>query len=519
MLHKYLTFSNISDICIHFIGITLYLAKVPKEERGEEMKYERLPEAAAQSTEALQKYLYDNGIQFVKLFFTDPFGKFQSWRIPAGKFQGEHTDAFFDGSSIRGWQGIEESDMRIVPDVHTAFRDPFPVHPTVGIICDVVDPVKEVPYSRDPRRVAKAAEAYLKQSGIATHAYFGPEQEFFLFDDVQFSADEGTVQAYSRETMHGLQRGNHRNTDAKANYPMRAKEAYFSGPAQDAYEDVRADMVLAMQAVGLDVDKDTHEVAPGQHEMGTKYDSLVRAADKAMLLRYVIKGVARKHGLYATFMPKPLLTDNGSGMHVHMSVWNGKMNLFAGEQYGGLSALALSAIESMLQHAPSLLAITNPTVNSYRRLVPGFEAPTNLVFSARNRSAAVRIPVFQGKEGARFEFRCPDAASNPYLTFSAMLMAALDGMRTHLEPRKPLEKDIFHGLSEEERKAIHSTPGTLRDSHAALAAKHQFILAGGVFTHDLIAALQRKAEQDLAFVEAAPPDARLAREFHLYCFD
>lgn len=480
------------------------------------IRYKRLPDAARESAETLQAYIAEHQILFVKLCFTDPFGKFQSWRIPAEKFRGTDTDAFFDGSSIRGWQGIEESDMRAVPDVHTAFLDPFSPS-TIGIICDIIDPVKGTPYSRDPRRVAKAAEAYLRATGIGTTAYFGPEQEFFLFDSITFSVEKGTVQAYSCESVEGLTQENCRT------YPIRAKEAYFTGPGQDAYANVRAEISLALAAVGLDVEKDTHEVAPGQHEMGTRFDSLVRVADMAMLLRYVVKEVARKHGLYATFMPKPLLMDNGNGMHVHMSIWDGENNLFSGKTYAGLSEMALSALEGLLQHAPALLAITNPTVNSYRRLVPGFEAPTNLVLSARNRSAAGRIPIFEGPKGARFEFRCPDAMSNPYFTFSAMLMATLDGIKRKVKARKPLEKDVFHGLTATERRGIQSTPGSLVEAHANLKKDMNFLLYDGVFTPDLLSALQHKAAEDIDFVQKAKgkniDHAKLAREFYLYCFD
>lgn len=436
------------------------------------------------------KLIKDNGIQIVDTRFTDLFGGWQHYSIPASRLT---EDMFedglgFDGSSIKGFQVINESDMLMVPDPNSAFIDPTLTVPTVVLICDIIDPITRQPYSRDPRTVAHKAEAYLKSTGIADTAYFGPEAEFFLFSDVRFSqaADHGFYFIDSPEAVW--------NTGAEVEggnkgYRIRHKEGYFPVPPTDTLQDIRSEMILKMMAIGIDVELHHHEVATaGQCEIDMRFDSLVKMADNLQKYKYIVRNVARAHGLTATFMPKPIFGDNGSGMHTHQSLWKDGEPLFFDEaRYALLSEMAEYYIGGILHHAPALLAICAPTTNSYRRLVPGFEAPINLVYSVRNRSAAIRIPTYSSSpKSRRIEFRAPDGMCNPYLAFAAMLMAGLDGIQNKIAPPRPLDVDIYE-LSPEEKADIRGTPGSLSEALDALEADHAFLLKGNVFTEDVIA--------------------------------
>ena len=437
----------------------------------------------------------DKGICGVDLRFIDLPGLWQHFTISAKEFQ---ADAFeegvgFDGSSIRGFQAIQESDMLLFPDASTAFIDPFFERPTLNIICNVKDPITGESYSRDPRYVAQKANAYLKSTGIADTAYFGPEPEFFIFDDVRF---DQTYQHgfYYVDAGEGFwNSGRAENPDAAGNsrnlgYKPRYKEGYFPVPPMDSHQDLRTEMMLELEKVGVEVEVHHHEVGTaGQAEIDMRFDSLVSMGDKLMKYKYVIKNVGRRHGKTVTLMPKPLFQDNGSGMHVHQSLWlNGKNTFFEPDAYAGLSRTALHYIGGILKHAPALLAFCNPTTNSYRRLVPGYEAPINLIYSMRNRSAAVRIPVYSGSERAkRIETRFPDPTCNGYLAFSALLMAGLDGIQNAITPMGPLDKDLYD-LPPEEHAKIPSTPGSLEEALDALEGDHEFLLKGDVFTQDLV---------------------------------
>jgi glutamine synthetase len=436
------------------------------------------------------KLIKDNGIQIVDTRFTDLFGGWQHYSIPASRLT---EDMFedglgFDGSSIKGFQVINESDMLMVPDPNSAFIDPTLTVPTVVLICDIIDPITRQPYSRDPRTVAHKAEAYLKSTGIADTAYFGPEAEFFLFSNVRFSqaADHGFYFLDSPEAVW--------NTGAEVEggnkgYRIRHKEGYFPVPPTDTLQDIRSEMILKMMAIGIDVELHHHEVATaGQCEIDMRFDSLVKMADNLQKYKYIVRNVARAHGLTATFMPKPIFGDNGSGMHTHQSLWKDGEPLFFDEaRYALLSEMAEYYIGGILHHAPALLAICAPTTNSYRRLVPGFEAPINLVYSMRNRSAAIRIPTYSSSpRSRRIEFRAPDGMCNPYLAFAAMLMAGLDGIQNKIAPPRPLDVDIYE-LSPEEKADIRGTPGSLSEALDALEDDHAFLLKGNVFTEDVIA--------------------------------
>lgn len=429
----------------------------------------------------------ENGVQIVDLRFIDFPGLWQHFSVPVDKLD---EDAFenglgFDGSSIRGWQGIQESDMLVMPDATTAFIDPFAQVPTCVLICNIADPITRESYSRDPRNIAMKAAAYLKSTGIADTAYFGPEAEFFIFDDIRydFAVNEGYYHIDSAEGQWNTGRAESPNLG----YKVRYKEGYFPVPPSDTMQDIRSEMVLAMQRCGIDVEAHHHEVATGgQNEIDMRFQSIVKMADQLILYKYIIKNVARKHGKYACFMPKPLFADNGSGMHVHLSLWKDKQPLFPGDKYAGLSDMGLHAIGGLLKHASALVAITNPTTNSYRRLVPGYEAPNRLAYSSRNRSAAVRIPMYSTSPKAkRIEFRCPDPSCNPYLGFAAMLMAAIDGIQNKIKPGEPLDKDIYD-LPPEEDKKVPTTPGSLDEALSNLEKDHQYLLKGDVFTEDVL---------------------------------
>jgi glutamine synthetase len=430
----------------------------------------------------------DEGIEIVDLRFCDLPGLMQHFSMPAGQLTAEVFDegVGFDGSSIRGFQEIQESDMLLVPDPNTTVVDPFTQHKTLNLNCFVNDPVTGESYSRDPRYVARKAEEYLTSTGLADTCYMGPEAEFFVFDDVRFDQNEHEGY-YSIESVEAAWNTG-REENPNLGYKPRYKEGYFPVPPMDHFQDLRSEMILVLERVGVEIEIHHHEVGTaGQAEIDMRFDSLLRMADKLMLYKYVVKNVARQAGKTATFMPKPVFQDNGSGMHTHQSLWKGGEPLFYSEAgYAGLSDMGRWYIGGLLTHAPAILAFSNPTTNSYKRLVPGYEAPVNLVYSQRNRSAAVRIPLYsQSPKAKRLEFRCPDPSCNPYLAFSAMLMAGLDGIQNRIEPPDPMDKDLYD-LPPEELSKVPQVPGSLDAVLEALEEDQAFLKAGGVFTDDLI---------------------------------
>jgi glutamine synthetase len=434
----------------------------------------------------------ENDVKAVDLRFLDFPGLWQHFTIPVDKL---NEDVFeeglgFDGSSIRGWQAINESDMLVVPEADTAFLDPFTAIPTVVMICNIQDPITREDYSRDPRNVARKSVNYLKSSGCADTCFVGPEAEFFIFDDVHFDQTPNSSHYFVDSIEGQWNRG--KNTRAVGEGPnlghkLRHKEGYFPVPPADQMMDLRNEMMQTMIGMGLEVECQHHEVGTaGQAEIDLHYNDLVSMADHMMMYKYAVKNTAAKYKKTVTFMPKPIFEDNGSGMHTHMSLWKNGEPLFAGNGYAGLSETGLHAIGGLLRHAASVLAFTNPTTNSYKRLVPGYEAPVNLAYSQRNRSAACRIPMYSPSPKAkRIEFRCPDPSCNPYLAFSAMLMAMLDGIQNKINPGEPLDRDIYD-LPPEEASNVSTTPGSLQDSLTALANNHEFLLRGDVFTKDVI---------------------------------
>ncbi|PLX83363.1 MAG: type I glutamate--ammonia ligase [Desulfuromonas sp.] len=459
------------------------------------------------------KFAEDNGVQFVDFKFLDFVGIWQHFSTPICEFS---EDIFeegigFDGSSIRGWQPIHNSDMLIMPDPTTAKIDPFVKAPTLSLICNIIDPITKEGYSRDPRFIAQKAEAYLKSTGLADTAYFGPEPECFIFDDVRY-ASTANESFYSVDSKEGIW-----NTGAdempNLGYKPRHKEGYFPCAPTDSMIDLRNEMVLALQEVGLHIECAHHEVATGgQCEIDMRFDSLLAMGDHLQWFKYVIKNVAVRNGKTVTFMPKPIFNDNGSGMHCHMSLWKEGKNLFAGDGYGGLSKMAMYYIGGIIKHAKALCAFTTPSTNSYKRLVPGFEAPVNLAYSNRNRSASLRIPVTDNEKAKRVEYRTPDPSANGYLAFAALMMAGLDGIENKIDPGQPLDKDIY-GLSPEELKDIPSVAGTLDEALTALEADHEFLLKGDVFTEDVIdmwISYKREAEVDPVRMRPCP------EEFALY---
>jgi glutamine synthetase len=435
----------------------------------------------------------EKGARMVDFKFTDVPGTWQHFSAPVRVLdQSLFTQGIgFDGSSIRGFQEINESDMLLIPDPATAILDPFTAEATLSLVCNVTQPgARRDPYTRDPRNIARKAEEYLGQSGIADKAYFGPEAEFFVFDDVKYRSSQNEQWAMVDSDEAHWNSG--RNGTANLGHRNRPKEGYFPVAPNDTLQDLRTEMVLMMEDCGIPVEAQHHEVgAGGQCEIDMRYDSLLAMADKVMLYKYIVKNVARRQGKTVTFMPKPIFGDNGSGMHVHMSLWKSEQPLFAdAEGYAGLSELARFFIGGLLTHAPSVLALAAPTTNSYRRLVPGYEAPVNLVFSQRNRSAAVRIPMYSDSPYAkRVEFRPPDPTCNPYLTFSALLLAGLDGIRREITPEQhgfgPLDRNIYE-MSECEKREIRSVPGSLDEALERLEADHEFLLVGDVFTSDVL---------------------------------
>jgi len=433
------------------------------------------------------EFIRKEGVEIVDFRFMDFPGLWQHFSVPAREIE-EDTFAQglgFDGSSIRGWQAINESDMLVKPVPESAFLDPFLAAKTLVMICNICDPVTGEDYTRDPRNIARKADNYVKRLGLADTAFFGPEAEFFIFDDIRFDQNEHEGY-YHIDSIEGRWNTG-REERPNLGYKPRYKEGYFPVPPTDSLQDIRSEMVLILEKIGVAIEAQHHEVATaGQAEIDMRFAPLVEMADNVLKYKYVIKNTAHKHGKTVTFMPKPLFNDNGSGMHVHFSLWKDGKNLFAGDGYAGLSELAMHAIGGILKHAPSLLAFTSPTTNSYKRLVPGFEAPVNLAYSRRNRSAAVRIPMYSvSAKAKRIEFRCPDPSCNPYLAFSAMLMAAIDGIQNKIHPGDPLDKDIYD-LPPEELAQVPKTPGSLREALANLEADHAYLLKGDVFTPDVI---------------------------------
>ena len=439
------------------------------------------------ASEILKK-IQDENIQMIDLKFIDLPGTWQHLTV----FQDQiDEDSFesgvaFDGSSIRGWKAINESDMMMVPDPNTAWIDPFMAEPTLSLICTIKEPRTGELYSRCPRAIAYKAIDYLKASGLGDTAYFGPEAEFFVFEDVRFDQTENKG-FYYVDSVEGRWNSGAVEAGGNKGYKPGYKQGYFPVSPTDTLQDIRTEMLLTMAACGVPIEKHHHEVASGgQCELGFRFADLISAADYLMTYKYCIKNVGKKHGKTITFMPKPLFNDNGSGMHTHQSIWNDGEPLFAGDGYAGLSQMALHYIGGILKHAPAILAFSNPSTNSYKRLVPGFEAPVNLAYSQGNRSASVRIPLAgDSPKAKRLEFRCPDATANPYLAFAAMLCAGIDGIKNQIDPGDPLDVDIYE-LSPEELAKIPSTPGSLEDALEALEADNDFLTTGGVFTQDFI---------------------------------
>ncbi len=469
----------------------------------------------ARDPKQVLEYARENNVSIVDLRFTDWPGQWQHCSYPISEInEGAFEDGMgFDGSSIRGWQAINESDMLMIPDPSSAFIDPFFAEPTLVMICDISDPITREPYSRDPRWIAKKAQRYLKQTGIADTVYFGPEAEFFVFSDARFSTgpEHGF---YSLDSGEAAWNSGREEAGGNLGYKIRHKQGYFPVPPTDTLQDLRTEMVLTMERLGIQIEAHHHEVATaGQCEIDMRFQDIVRMADQMLMYKYVTKNVAKRAGQTVTFMPKPLFADNGSGMHCHQSLWKGGKPLFAGDGYAGLSELALHYIGGVLKHSRAIAAFSNPTTNSYTRLVPGFEAPVNLALSSRNRSAACRIPMYSPSPKAkRVEVRYPDPTCNPYITFAAMLMAGLDGIENKIDPGDPLDKDIY-ALSPEELKGVPTMPGSLEEALQELQDDHDFLLKGGVFTEDALSTwIHYKMENEVNPMRMRPHP----HEFELY---
>jgi len=463
---------------------------------------------------AFFEFAKKNRAEMVDLKFTDLLGTWQHCSFPVDTWdEGTFEEGVgFDGSSIRGWQSIHVSDMMAVPDASTACIDPFFAKPTVSVIANIVDPITREPYTRDPRHVARKGEEYLKGTGIADTCHIGPEPEFFIFDEVRYEQNQHTGM-YRIDSVEGAW-NTARFEEPNLGYKPSFKGGYFPVSPTDTYHDLRGEMVYAMRKLGIAIEAHHHEVATaGQAEIDMKFGPLLKMADHFMWYKYVIKNIARRNGKTVTFMPKPVFEDNGSGMHTHFSLWKGGEPLFAGDGYAGLSDLGLHAIGGILAHAPAILAFAAPTTNSYRRLVPGFEAPVNLVMSARNRSAGIRIPMYSSNPKAkRLEFRCPDPTCNGYVTWTAMLMAALDGIENKIDPGEPLDRDIYE-MKPEELAKYPKTPASLEEAINALEADHAFLTKGGVFTDDLVQGwIEWKRKNELAEMALRPHPY----EFNLY---
>ena len=456
----------------------------------------------------------EKGAKVVDLRFMDFPGVWQHFTVPLRELEeSSFEEGFgFDGSSIRGWQPINASDMLVIPDASTAKMDPFFEVPTLVLICDIKDPITFESYTRDPRFIARKAENYLKSTGIGDTVYIGPEAEFFIFDDIRFESAQNRA-FYEIDSIEGAWNTG-RDEGPNLGYKPRYKEAYFPVPPMDKFQDLRTEMLLVLEGLGIEIEAQHHEVASGgQAEIDMRFKPLLEMADQLVWFKYVLKNVANRAGHTVTFMPKPLYGDNGSGMHTHVSIWKEGKPLFAGDQYAGVSQQALYAIGGILKHCKALCAFTNPTTNSYKRLVPGFEAPVNLAYSSRNRSAAIRIPMYSSSPKAkRIEFRTPDPSCNGYLAFSAIFMAVIDGIQNKMDPGDPLDKNIYD-LPPEELANVPSAPGSLEESLAALKADHEFLLKGDVFTKDVIDMwIEYKTDAEVNPVKLRPHP----HEFSLY---
>jgi len=461
------------------------------------------------STQVL-KLMKDKEIEYIDLRFTDPRGKLQHLTMDATIVDDEmlNEGVFFDGSSIAGWKAINESDMILKPDLNRKIIDPFSSHNTLILFCDILDAVKKNSYERDPRGIARKAEVYLKSTGIGDRAYFGPEPEFFVFDDVRYKNDMNET-SFAIDSIEGPY-----NTGKKyenMGHRPGIKGGYFPVPPVDSAQDMRGEYLKGLRDVGIKVEKHHHEVAPSQHELGMYFSTLVDQADNVQLYKYIVHMVSHSFGKTATFMPKPVKGDNGSGMHTHQSIWKGKTPVFSGDKYAGLSTTALHYIGGILKHAKAINAFSNATTNSYKRLIPGFEAPVLLAYSARNRSASCRIPITLSKNGARCEVRFPDGAGNPYLTFSAMLMAGLDGIKNKIDPGKPLDEDLY-ALPESKVKNIPTVCGSLREAMESLDRDRGFLKQGGVFSDDQIDAFIALKFEEIYNLEHTPHPM----EFEMY---
>ncbi len=471
-----------------------------------------------QGADDLLAYIKDEGVETVDVRFCDLPGMMQHFTVPAASFGPDvfENGLAFDGSSIRGFQKIHESDMTLMPDPSTAFVDPFRKSKTLALSFFVHDPLTKEPYSRDPRNIARKAENYLASTGIADTAFMGPEAEFYVFDSARFETKANASFYYIDSEAGAWNTGQESDAEGRGNrgYKVKYKGGYFPVPPVDHFADLRDEMVRNLIGAGLEIERAHHEVGTaGQSEIATKFDALLTAADNLMKYKYIIKNTAWAAGKTATFMPKPIFGDNGSGMHVHQSLWKGGQPLFYDEAgYAGLSDLARWYIGGLLHHAPSLLAFTNPTVNSYHRLVPGFEAPVNLVYSSRNRSASIRIPITGSNPKAkRMEFRCPDPSANPYLAFSAMLLAGLDGIQNRIEPAPPVDKDLYE-LPPEEHDQVPTVPASLDAVLDKLETDHEYLLAGDVFTPDLIDTWIEMKRADIDAIRLRPHP----HEFEMY---
>ncbi len=472
--------------------------------------------SSPQSTQDVLSLIESEGYEFLDLRFVDLPGLVQHFSIPASHVTAGVFDdgLYFDGSSVRGFQGIQESDMLLLPDISTVQEDRFRERKTLMVYCHVHDAITGEAYSRDPRNIVRKAEAYLRSTGIADTVFMGPEAEFFIFDSINFQV-QPHESFFSIDSVEGPWTSGTDDGQGNLGYKPRTKQGYFPTPPMDHYQDLRSEMSAQLEAFGIPVEVQHHEVgAPGQAEIDIRFDEIGTIADKLMTFKYVIKNTAWNAGKTVTFMPKPIFGDNGSGMHTHMSLWKDGEPLFYDESgYGQLSEMARHYIGGLLAHAPAVLAFSNPTTNSFRRLVPGYEAPVNLVYSARNRSAAVRIPISgDSPKAKRIEFRVPDPSCNPYLAFSAMLMAGLDGIRNKIEPPDPVDKDIYD-LPPEELGNLPSVPRSLEEALAGLEADHEFLLEGGVFTEDLLEKyIEYKMNEEVAQVGLRPHPL----EFQLY---
>jgi glutamine synthetase len=452
------------------------------------------------------KMIKDKDIKFVDVRFTDPRGKMHHMTYASDHF-GEDVfsdGVMFDGSSIAGWKAINESDMILMPDATSAHVDPFYAQSTLAIFCDIIDPVTGEAYNRDPRMTAKKAEAYIKTSGIGDTAYFGPEPEFFIFDDVRFNTDTYNVGYKVDSTELGINTGTEYESGNLGHRP-RLKGGYFPVNPIDSAQDIRGEMLSVLTEMGVNVEKHHHEVAAAQHELAMIFNTLTRKADETQMYKYVVHNVAHAYGKTATFMPKPVYGDNGSGMHVHQSIWKGGKPLFAGDGYAGLSDMCLYYIGGIIKHAKAINAFTNPGTNSYKRLIPGFEAPVLLAYSARNRSASCRIPFSGSPKGKRVEVRFPDPLANPYLAFSAMLMAGLDGIKNKIHPGAPMDEDLYE-LPEKRLKKIPTVCGSLREALGALDKDRDFLKVGGVFDDDQIDSyMELKMAENIRFEHTPHP--------------